>query len=97
MRFKAEELLGGRFEMDIRDINIVDTASTITLHISFNKAFSAPPIVVISSASGQIGDEEFINTSVTNVTADGFDATFSSLSGTESTGVGSFVYQAFGN
>jgi hypothetical protein len=38
-----------------------------------------------------------VNTSVSNVTTNGFDAIFSSLSGDDSTGNSSFVYQAFGN
>jgi hypothetical protein len=93
---KAEELLGGRLEMDTRVLAISTPSSGVSIHVSFNQAFTSPPLVWVSALSGPIGGEEFVDTGISNVTATGFDATFRSLSGNSATGSATFTYGAFG-
>jgi hypothetical protein len=93
---KAEELLGGRFEMDTRTLTIATPAAGVTVHVSFNQAFTSPPRLMVSSLSGKIGGVSFIQTSVANITNTGFDVTFESNNGRASSGSAEFTYQAFG-
>jgi len=94
---KAEELLGGRLETDVRVLAIGAPASSVTMRVSFNQAFAAPPRVWVSALDSPIGGRKFIDTLIFNVTADGFDVTFDSLTGEASAGTASFTYAAFGN
>jgi hypothetical protein len=45
---KAEELMGGRLEMDSRTLSISTPASIVTMRVSFKRAFSAPPLVMVN-------------------------------------------------
>jgi thrombospondin type 3 repeat protein/H-type lectin domain-containing protein len=94
---KSEGLMGGRFEIASRDLAIGTPVASVTIHVSFNREFVNPPLVWVSSLSSQIGSMTFVDTLISNITADGFDVTFQSLSGNASSGSATFTYGAFGN
>ena len=85
---KAEELLGGRLEVDTRPINVPTGAGSVTVTVSFKQSFSTPPRVLVTPMD-ILGDF-----AVTNVTAEGFDLMFAPSQGGTS---GTFNYQAFGD
>ncbi len=93
----SHRAFGGRQEIDTRALTISTPSSEVTVHVSFNESFSMAPKVMVMPVSGPTGGEFFIVGSINNVTADGFDVTFASLSGQPATGSGTFTYQAFGN
>jgi hypothetical protein len=94
---QADRAFGGRMEMDSRTLTIAAPSSSVTVHVSFNRAFSSPPVVLVSPLEGKIGGVGFVVIAVSNVTATGFDVTFESNTGAGASGTSSFSYQAFGN
>jgi len=87
LALKAEELLAGRFEIDTRPLTVISNSS-VTVRVSFNRAFNSPPQVMVS-----FGGLPGVGT-VKNLTAQGFDLEFHPSQGG---GVGAFTYLAFGD
>jgi hypothetical protein len=84
----ADRLMEGRLETDSRPL-AVDAGGVVTVRVSFKKAFTAAPRVVMSFEGLEgVGTLE-------NVSADGFDLRVRLLSPGPDTG--SFTYMAFGN
>jgi hypothetical protein len=93
----ADRLMNGRIETDGRTLMVSAPAASVTMRVSFNQAFAAPPRVWVSALNAPIGGRKFIDTIITNISATGFDVTFDSLDGQASSGSASFTYAAFGN
>jgi hypothetical protein len=74
-------------EIDTRPITVSSTSS-MTIHVSFNRAFTSPPQVLVSFggvlAVGSVG----------NIGPEGFELT---VKPSEGGGSGTFTYQAFGD
>jgi hypothetical protein len=93
----SDRLSGTRLEMQTRTLAISTPSSSVVIHVSFDQAFTSPPQVMVSPPAGPIGGQDFIATSISNITSEGFEVTFKTLSGDASAGSGSFTYWAFGN
>jgi len=75
----------------------VSGTSTGTAAITFPKAFSAPPVVMLGALHDPIGAASFIPTQVTDVTTTGCTAHFNAIDGSSSTGSADFDWIAIGD
>jgi len=59
-------------------------------------SFAPPPQVGVFPPADRIGGLTYIAAAISSITATGFDVTFESKSGEDSSGSSTFTYQAFG-
>ena len=71
-------------------------ASQATVHVAFERPYSQPPRVVVTDLDQLIDGELFISALIYNVTTEGFNVDYISLSGNIATGSATFGYEAFG-
>jgi hypothetical protein len=92
----ADRIDGKRLEAGTRTLSLPMPANQATVHVAFDRPFTTPPRVVVSFPDNSIGGQAFVGTRIYNVTADGFDVDYVSLSGTPVSGSATFGYEAFG-
>ena len=93
----ADRAFGGRLETGVRSVSISGSVSSVTIHVSFDKDFDAPPHVTVSPLDNLLGGKMFLPGIISNVTTTGFDITFASISGAAASGSSTFTYMAFGD
>jgi len=74
----------------------VSGTSTASASITFPKAFSQPPVVMLGAPADQVGGADFIPSRVTDVTTTGCVAHFDSLDGSTASGSTGFDWIAIG-
>lgn len=95
--FHCEETSGaGRTEIDRRTMSIVKPNNEILVHVAFKKAFATAPEVVVGPPSDELQGKRFVPAKINNITTEGFDVTFQSLTGASASGTATFTYFAFG-
>jgi hypothetical protein len=92
----SDRLEGRRLETGARTLNVAPAASQKTVHVSFGRPFSAPPRVTVTGLDNQIGGLDFVLTRIYNVTSEGFDVQWKSMTGGAASGSAEFGYYAFG-
>jgi hypothetical protein len=93
----SDRLGSRRLEVGSRNMVISAAVSQKTVHVVFEQSFAGQPYVVLTPLDNFIGGEEFVATKLSNISADGFDATFSSVSGNAAAGSATFMYWAYGD
>jgi hypothetical protein len=92
----ADRIDGKRLETGTRTLSLPMPASQATVHVAFERSYTQPPRVVVTDLDQLIGGELFMSALIYNVTTEGFDVDYVSLSGTPVSGSATFGYEAFG-